>query len=266
MILYFSGTGNTKAVAEALASALDDSIVKMDVAGVARGLCPEVDVSGHKRVIWCFPVYSWGVPPVVATFIKSVNIKGGNEALHCMVCTCGDDTGLTDRQWQKLIGNRGWRTGTASSIQMPNTYVTMKGFDVDSPELACNKLATFPSAVKEAVACIEQNRPGQMIRGNFAWFKSKIIYPWFIRHAMSPKPFRHNAACISCGACMKVCPMKNITPDKIKQPVWGDICAFCLACYHVCPRHAVMYGNSTSDKGQYPGPDGVKCPADQSKG
>lgn len=37
------------------------------------------------------------------------------------------------------------------------------------------------------------------------------------------------------------------------RPVWGDNCTQCLACYHICPVHAVEYGKVTAKKGQYKG-------------
>jgi len=32
-------------------------------------------------------------------------------------------------------------------------------------------------------------------------------------------------------------------------------CTSCLACYHVCPQHAVQYGKKTKGKGHYFNPD-----------
>jgi len=40
-----------------------------------------------------------------------------------------------------------------------------------------------------------------------------------------------------------------------RKPVWGMDCTSCLACYHVCPQHAVQYGKRTKDKGQYFNPN-----------
>ena len=34
----------------------------------------------------------------------------------------------------------------------------------------------------------------------------------------------------------------------------GMDCTSCLACYHVCPKHAVQYGRRTKRKGQYLNP------------
>lgn len=151
-----------------------------------------------------------------------------------MFTTCGDDVGLCAEMWRKDIRRRGWDARRAFSVQMPNTYVTMRGFDVDTPQVAKSKLDAMPGRVAEIAA--EMDRPGadMVARGAWAWLKTRIIYPWFVRMDMSPKPFHATDGCTSCGACMRRCPMGNITPDRTGRPSWGSDCAFCLACYHVC--------------------------------
>lgn len=268
MILWFSGTGNSREVAELLAIRLHEKIreLKPDV------LSGHISVENEKRIIWVFPVYSWGVPPYIRTVISSITLKGiPDSAVHHLVVTCGDDTGLTAEMWRKDIRRRRWLCGSSFSVQMPNNYVCMKGFDVDPIQLEREKLQSAPARVDEIVSSIircetTNNHVNDMVKGRFAWIKSKVIYPWFIRYAMSPKPFRYTASCISCGKCASICPMDNITmaqasSDTIGQstrprrhPEWGGKCAGCLACYHVCPKHAVEYGNSTINKGQYLNP------------
>ena len=63
---------------------------------------------------------------------------------------------------------------------------------------------------------------------------------------MPPKPFHATEACIGCKKCEKVCPVGNITVTD--RPVWGGNCTQCLACYHVCPVHAVEYGKDDREK------------------
>ncbi len=151
----------------------------------------------------------------------------------------------------------------------------MSGLDVDTAELAQHKLSAASLRIREIARSIADFRAGSgdcpneladVVRGRFAWIKTRIIYPWFVRHAMSPKPFRYTRECISCGKCAAICPLRNITMSepsgkstdsserRRKRPVWGTDCAFCLACYHVCPRHAVMCGDKTGTKGQYMNP------------
>ena len=133
MIACFSGCGNSRLVADRLAESLNDCVtaIRHDTDWSAAG-------GDTTHMVWVFPVYSWGIPPVVASHIASAVLP---ETLdHYMVCTCGDDTGLTDRQWRRMIRRRGWKAVGTWSVIMPNTYVTLPGFDVDSPAVASRKL------------------------------------------------------------------------------------------------------------------------------
>lgn len=236
-------------VARGLSRLLGDAIAALP----HDGPMPEVD---KGRVLWVFPVYSWGVPPVVADIVKTIDIPGAEGARHMVVMTCGDDVGRTDRQWRKLIRSRGWTDGDAWSVQMPNTYVLMKGFDVDSDKLAMAKIKASEERVRRIAELIgSRATPASgdvitdVVSGGFAWTKSAVVYPWFIRHAMSPKPFHSTDSCTGCGLCSRSCPMDNIAMAD-RRPVWGAECALCLRCYHICPSHAVGYSNATYGKGQ----------------
>lgn len=241
MIAVFSGTGNSMEVANRLSKLLGDKVAVM----------PHDRLSADRRVVWVFPVYSWGVPPIVIEYMRSVPGEVMRSCEHFAVMTCGDDTGHTDRMWRREITRAGGHARGAWSVQMPNTYVLMKGFDVDSPETVSKKLSAMPARV-EAVANAIKTRPDEtdVIRGSFAAIKTGIIYPWFKRHAMSPKPFHALEGCTGCGRCSRVCPEGNITM-RDGHPVWGDKCALCLRCYHICPQHTVAYGKATDGKGQY---------------
>lgn len=251
MIIVFSGTGNSLQVAAELRRHLGGEIVRMEGELLANPSRRVIEVPEGEDVVWVFPVYSWGVPPVVARFMRRCKIKCPHGTRHFMVCTCGDDTGYTDHQWRKTIGRRGWNPRGAFSVQMPNTYVLMKGFDVDSPELAASKLAAMPGRVAEVASAIKRGfAESDMVRGSMAWLKTAVVYPFFRRFCMSPRPFHTTDACTRCGLCSRSCPLGNITPDGDGNPCWGNDCALCLRCYHICPARAVAYGAETEGKGQ----------------
>lgn len=251
MVICFSGTGNSLAVAKRISAALGLPLVKLEgellldpAASILKG--------AGDTVVWVFPVYSWGIPPVVANVIDNIGIESAAGAGHHLAITCGDDAGLTARQWRRAIGRRGWRAASATSVEMPNTYVLMKGFDVDPKEVERRKLADAPARTDEAIRRIAAGATDDRVtRGSFAWIKSRVIYPWFKRYAMSPKPFHATDACIGCGRCAASCPMLNISMTAERRPSWDSRCALCLKCYHLCPVHAVAYGRATLTKGQY---------------
>ena len=242
MIAYFSGTGNSRYAARLLARALGDELVEFD---------PEKSLPrpANGRLVWVFPVYSWGVPPVVEDWINRTDCE---DLDHFAVLTCGDDAGLTDRQWRSLVAKRGGRPCSVFTVIMPNVYVLMKGFDVDPEYVTRLKLSRIPARIEDIAQHIQSAETGidDVVRGRFAWIKSKIIYPWFKRHAMSPLPFHPTDACTGCGSCARNCPMRNIAMAD-RQPHWGQNCAMCLRCYHQCPSHAVAYANATNKKGRY---------------
>lgn len=258
MIICFTGTGNSLYSARLLAESLDMRESDITVLSGEMLLRPEATTLSCGRdeiVVWVFPTYSWGVPPVVSRFVSAVRMEGSlAHAVHHAMTTYGDDAARIDSMWRKLLLKRGCRPGGVYGVTMPNTYTLMKGFDTDSAEVAAAKLSRAPGRVEEMARRIKANPNGRwetyLERGRWAWLKSRVIYPWFVKYSMSPKPFHATDACVGCGLCSRTCPMDNIIMEE-RRPRWGDDCALCLRCYHVCPHHAVAYGKATQKKGQY---------------
>lgn len=245
MIVCFSGTGNSLYVAEKLHEILGDEIVNIS----SERLCADVS---DGRVIWVFPIHGWGMPKAVERAIKSASLASVQKCVHYMVATCGDDIGMADKLWEKMLDERGWQASAAYSVQMPNTYVCLPGFDVDSPELAAEKLEKMPKRVATIAEFIKENsNVTDVVRGACAWAKSYVLRPPFMKYYTSAKLFKTNANCVGCGKCSKECPMGAITMNDKKRPVWNDKCTMCLRCYHTCPHHAIDYCHSTAKKGQY---------------
>lgn len=252
MILYFSGNGNSRLVAEALGRRLADDVCNLS-GGVPEHCTPGGD---GALCVWVFPVHSWGVPPYVRELIRSSAAGWLEGARHVMVATCGDDCGLTYSQWAADIGRRGWSVESGFSVFMPNTYVNLPGFDVDAPDVERQKLRDAAARVKEIASRISAGeRVVDVHQGCMAWIKTRVVYPLFVRFMMSPRKFSADDRCVGCGACVAVCPRRNIVIDTgIGKPKWGDSCSLCMGCYHACRHGAVNRGRSTSGKGRYRAP------------
>lgn len=270
MIACFTGTGNSLMVARLLAESLGEdpgAVVQLRGEMLLHPADTSLTTGRSEVVVWVFPVYSWGIPPVVEAFMTNVGMAGSMpHAVHHAVLTYGDDAGLTPKLWRKILTSRGARPGGVYGVQMPNTYVLMKGFNTDPAHVEEMKLRLAPGRVEEIARKIKANPRGvwetDVKSGHFAWIKSRIIYPWFVRNAMSPKPFHSTDQCIGCGLCARSCPMENITMTTSRRPEWSDRCALCLRCYHICPVHAVAYGKATLGKGQYICPS-LRTPVDK---
>lgn len=282
MIIYFSGTGNSAMVARQLRQQLSGPADTPETADAARlyELSADRLLYPHRQmltarpgepVVWVFPIYAWAPPYMVLRFIRKVKFLHGEDARHFMVCTCGDDIGRADDRWRQAIGRRQWTPLGAFSVQMPNTYVAMKGFDTDPADLAAAKLAAMPARVAAIADAIRRNYSrSDVVRGSWAWLKTNVAYPWFRAFKMNPARFTVDASrCTRCGLCARSCPMMNITlatpssapaagvwdggfPAAVtKTPQWGPACTLCLRCYHSCPVHAIDWGGATAAKGQW---------------
>lgn len=254
MIICFSGTGNTRSVADYLSGVIGDDVLRLP-----PGLMREPEkirlTVPDGRLIWAFPVHGWGLPLTVDNVIRKMRILAHADVVHHMVCSCGDDIGCADKVWRSEIAARGWRTGSVFSVQMPNNYVAFPGFDVDAPELMQAKLDKMPGRVDAIAAALESGIDAtDVVRGSFPRIKTYVIGWYFRRFLTRIKPFHADDSCTGCGKCVRNCPLGCI--DIVDgKPRWSGQCTMCLRCYHLCRQHAVRYGKSTDGKGQYLHPD-----------
>jgi len=254
MIFYFSGTGNSKWVASQLSEAQGERLISIADEMNAPGNSFEYTLAVDEKIGFVFPVYSWAPPRIVLDFISKTTLINYHNQYLFFVCSCGDDTGLTRNVFLKAIDKKQWACQAGYSVIMPNNYVLLKGFDTDPKKLEEKKLREAVPAVKHINSRLSgKKKEFHCEEGCFPNFKTRIINPLFNKYQITAKPFYATAACLGCGDCERVCPVRNVTVDG--KPHWGDNCTICLACYHVCPRHAIHYGNKTKKKGHYFNPD-----------
>lgn len=254
MVYYFTGTGNSRYVAKALSNLFSSELKFIPETD------PKTQTYNKDKVIFVFPVYSWGVPPLVLKFVSELpdsfwtGIKLNQESVWC-VMTCGDEVALAPEMIERILKEKGFEDIGCFSVIMPNNYVLLPGFDVDPAGLEKGKLEKVPKRILEITEKINSNSLiTDVTRGKYRWLKSKIVYPLFKKWGINTTKWHYTEACISCGKCAKACPLKNVTM-KEGHPVWDTRCCSCLACYHICPSHAVAYGKETVKKGQYWFPD-----------
>ena len=66
MILYFSGTGNSRYIAEVINSVIEDKLVSIN-----ECLKNNLIVSLEQQYIIVCPTYAWRIPRVVEQFIRT---------------------------------------------------------------------------------------------------------------------------------------------------------------------------------------------------
>lgn len=247
MIFYYSGCGNSRFIAKSIADSLGETLIFIPEA--QREGRFEYTLADDEKIGFVYPIYSWRPPHLVEEFVNDLKINGKPSYVWTAV-TCGDNVGETEKIFRNELKDKGLDLDAAFCFRMPNTYVNMIGMSVDKPEMAEGKIAKAKEKLPKVIEMIAARKPfSDMIKGGLPRFKSNVIGSGFYKWA-SDKPFFSTDGCISCGMCVKVCPMQNITLEN-GRPVWHGNCNTCDACYHHCPKHAIQYGKTTRGKGQY---------------
>lgn len=250
MIFYFSGTGNSKWVAERIAEITHDEVINIAEAITKNEF--RYTLKEGERIGWVLPVYSWGPAPVVCEFVRRWHVDGYTQNDYCYaVFVCGDEVGMAVPMFAKELGFV--QLKAAFSVQMPNNYILLPGFDVDDKETECRKLRDAEERIADIGARVAQcSQCVDVVEGGMKWIKSKMIYPLFKKWGCMDKYFSvDESLCSRCGCCAKNCGTGNITIDDNGLPKWNGDCKMCLSCIHRCPKRAIEYGKQTEKKGRY---------------
>lgn len=248
MIFYFSGCGNSRHVAETLAEGLGDTLVFIPEA--TRENRHDYTLAEDEALGFVFPIYAWGPPQLVLDFVKQLRLANKPGYVY-FACSCGDECGYTEKIFRKALLEKDLDLSACFSVKMPETYIGMRGFKLDTEEKAQKKLADTKATLTRNIPRLANKECfSEMTIGRFAWLKSRVINPSFSRFAADDSKYHTTDACIHCGKCVKVCPLQNISLED-GRPVWHGHCTICMACYHHCPVNAIQYGKATVGKGQY---------------
>ena len=120
MILYFSGTGNSKFVAQRIADALGDEIVNLNDRIKSSDTSP---VETGERLIVVTPTYAWRIPRVVRDWLLKTELRGAKQAWFVM--TCGSEIGNAAKFNRKLCQAKGLAYRGTAQIIMPENYIAM---------------------------------------------------------------------------------------------------------------------------------------------
>lgn len=246
MILFFSGCGNSEFVANELSKLTHDKSLRMDVTDSK----PSLQLAADEPLGIVCPVYSWAVPRVVTSYLKRLTINRTPSYLY-LACTCGDNIGNTIEHFSKFVASLGWSLHFACSFIMPETYVNVKGFNLDTPDGAKRKIDnTLRLLPVQAQRILRREKGIDVVKGKLPWFNTYITNALFYKLLITDKKFHVGDGCISCGLCERSCPLHNITLHD-GHPQWNGNCTNCMSCYHRCPTNAIHFGNATQGKGQY---------------
>lgn len=251
MLFYFSGTGNTKWIAEQIALATGDELT--NIADELQHQQFSYQLKDGERLGFCFPTHGWQPPRIVREFIRRATFHTTPDTFIWAMTTCGDSTGKTMDILNRELARKGLKADTLFSVIMPESYVCLPFMYTDSEEREAEKIEQARRQTEHMARIIKDRQGGieELEQGVTPRLFSYVIGQYFNKHMITDKKFTVDAdRCTHCGKCQRICPVDNIAGTP---PEWlhNGRCTCCLACYHYCPEHAINYGSITRKRDQY---------------
>lgn len=244
MVLYFSGTGNSRYVAERIAESLGDELLSINDRIKTGDYSP---VKTNERLVIVTPTYAWRIPRIVRDWLAETDFPCG--AQMWFVMTCGSEIGNAAQYNRALCQEKQLTYMGTAQIIMPENYIAM--FDAPQAEEARQIVANAEPDIDRVISAIAANQAFPQPRNNlYDRFMSGPVNPIFYSFFVKATAFTASDACTGCGQCARLCPTNNITIQNGK-PVWGGDCTHCMACICRCPAEAIEYGKKSLGKPRY---------------
>ncbi len=242
-IYWFSGTGNSLALARDIARHLGGDVPLVPIASL--GTRP-VTVEGAFGVV-C-PVYFYGLPLVVREFLGRMRSEGSPYAFAAL--TAGGFAGRAPVQARALLRRAGKDPDAVYVVTTPGNYIAM--YDVRGAEARQRAIAGAHEAAERIAAGVKGGATAFVHASPAARAMNAVFYATFGREfsitcRRRDRRFFATEACTHCGACSRVCPVGNI--DLVDgRPRWRGHCEQCFACIHWCPEAAIQIRRTATAK------------------
>ena len=244
MVLYFTGTGNSRHIAERIAHALNDTLISLNDRIKSGDITP---LAVNGRLVLVMPTYAWRIPRIVRDHLLRTELRGARETWFVM--DCGSEIGNAAKYNCALCRKKSLVYMGTAQIVMPENFIAM--FNAPTVEEARRIVAKAEPFIDRASAAI---RAGHMFspprKKLYDRIASSAVNPVFYSLFVKANPFTVSDVCIGCGKCEKLCPLNNITLQNAR-PVWGSNCTQCMACICYCPTRAIEYGKKSAGKPRY---------------
>ncbi|MBI9077295.1 MAG: EFR1 family ferrodoxin [Desulfatibacillum sp.] len=234
-IAYFSATGNTRKMAEAIELVFTERgarVEKFDITAQAARQEP-LDLSPYDGVIFGAPIHSLRAPRVVRDWMKTLDGQGKKAAMYFTYG--GFHVHPTHHSTREILAGAGFTV--VSSAEFLGAHTFNKGGWKAVPTRP--NASDFTVARDFAVATYDRfSGQDERVLGDLE--KTDLTEEFldaiegFRFKALTMLPTRNGEACSLCMECETQCPTGAMNAEKGESDI--KLCIACLRCLDVCPE------------------------------
>jgi len=246
-MLYFSGTGNSKYIAE-----LFSQIKKVECYSIEESVDFESIISTEDTIAFCYPIYMSRVPRIMREFVaKHMDaLKGKKIIIFCtQLILSGDGT----RAFAKLFPKNHIDIIYTEHFFMPNNMPDIFILPIASKKSIEKYLARTKRKMEKVCNNIDS---GKIKKRGFNIISRLLGVPQSIFFGATERRANHSVSidsdCTNCGVCIMICPMNNFSAEGDKI-INNHNCTICYRCINACPKKAISVLLSGKIKRQFKG-------------
>lgn len=151
MIFCFSGTGNSRYIAQRIAEALQKTVIDLN-ARIKDNDTTTVDTGSD--VIMVTPTYAWRIPKIVSEWMAKTKWTGAKRIWFVM--DCGSEIGNAAKYNRSLAEQKQLHYMGTAQIIMPENYIAM--FNAPQVDEAQQITAKAGPDIQAAIKCIQKKQ------------------------------------------------------------------------------------------------------------
>jgi ferredoxin/flavodoxin len=236
-VYYFSGTGNTRIVAEFVARAFRMNHIDVELVRIRDVLKGKTQIQDRDPDLIGigYPILGFGMPRIVDEFIALLPQSQGKRIFLFM--TASDFVAVNNGASKKAI-----------------KALRCRGYDVFYERIICmasNWMVKYPDALAKQLYYTAEIKAGNMCQEILSGKKRTLRLDPITRAVMelvhageelSARLFGRmlavTDACTHCDTCVANCPADNIRRQNGRIR-FGWNCLWCMRCVYACPQQAI---------------------------
>lgn len=254
LIIYYSGTGNSKKVSEWIQKEANTEGLNTHVASYHQFKNEDVTHFKGKTLIGFFSAtHGFNMPHSMLRFLFLFKLFPGSDVFV-------GNTRAGMKLWKLFMPGL-----SGIAMYFPALILFFKGYKIKAMypvDLPSNWISLHPglrqSVISSMVTYYEtltRNFAQKILSGKRVFLKSFVLFPldmfvapialgyYFVGRFILAKTFIANYNCNNCGQCMQQCPTKSIVLHH-NRPYWKFSCESCMKCMNYCPQRAIETAHS----------------------